>query len=183
MHFDKPSGLGFCAAGLALACVFERISSKATDATETVLFATAFVVLVAAATHLIRFAETRRCEMIRTCYLGNDVVLNPEAGELSIGESRSPVDAMAIVLSSLSYGSLETDVAVDERFEIEVRTHEFAGGGAVWSGEIFFMRDDDAEPVSFESKIELAWMLAERRVNQASAEKGKAPVKSACTTI
>jgi hypothetical protein len=163
MRRRDSSMLGFCAAGLALVCVFHEASVRLATGGMLVMVAGAFVVLVAAGTQALRYFEERRCERIRTCYLGRGVVFNCETGELKLDAVQSPIEVIAGVISGLTYDVERGRPEVDGRFDIEVHTYEFAEDGEIWSGVISFVDDDEAESIPFDSRIELAWVLEDRR--------------------
>lgn len=108
--------------------------------------------------------EQQRRERIRTVYVADNEMFNPEWGSIA-----RPADASALVRAAeetvrgLKYGfSLHKLPEEDERpcFTHVIRTFEYDEDNDEWSGEVVFASDSQRRPYRFEDRAQLAFALA-----------------------
>lgn len=109
-------------------------------------------------------SEQQRRERIRTVYVAETEMFNPEWGSIA-----RPADASALVRAAeetvrgLKYGfSLHKLPGEDERpyFTHVIRTFEYDEENDEWSGEVVFAGDSQRRPCRFENRAQLAFALA-----------------------
>lgn len=111
---------------------------------------------------LINWSEEKRRRSIRTSFLGNDVVYNPEAGVVKVETENAYVPTLQKMLSGLSYDFSKDEDGKNDgqrlKFTYIVRSKKFANGGDTWTGEVVKVSNPD-DIRTFNSKRELAPIL------------------------
>lgn len=138
---------------------FNRVDAPI-DLTLTVMW---WLLIAGVACGIVRAEQLRR-ESIRTVYVGENEMFNPECGS-----SRRPADAHELVrateetLRSLKYGfSLHELPHKGERprFTHVIRTFSYDPENGEWDGEVVFAEAAGCRPYRFESRAQLAFALA-----------------------
>lgn len=92
----------------------------------------------------IHYSEKMRRERIRTIYVADGVLYNPEAGirRLNEDDPQAYVNAMCDLLSNLSYDGNVTpdDNKTRLRFSYIVHSPKFSDDGEVWKGDVVQVR-------------------------------------------
>ena len=122
------------------------------------------VVIVACVT--IHVAEKKRQERMRTAYLGQGVLFNPEAGLVNTSQAPSQVDALQNILENMEYPMSLKDFPNLEALSLDfiVRTTKFEAQvkgdtRPTWEGDVSFVHVPNREPVRFKNRNELSRIL------------------------
>lgn len=118
-------------------------------------------VIVAVAIFAICRVEKRRKEHLRTTYLGSRYLYNPESGVVEVEPDSTMIDTLAEVLDDLKYKFKVEDMPddMDPKFSLIVYSKKFKDDGDTWEGEVIRTADPDADPMIFEDREELAYII------------------------
>lgn len=118
--------------------------------------------VIIAACVIISQVEKKRQERIRTAYISDTMLFNPEAGMVSTSQT-GVIVTLAGVLESLKYNfdikQLDGYSRVPS-FKYIVTTSKFKDNGSTWEGEVASVARPNAAPAPFSSREELAALLA-----------------------
>ena len=123
-------------------------------------------VLVLGGCAWIHKSEKKRQEKLRTAYVGQGVLFNPEAGLLNTSMAPSQVDELQKILEGLKYPFSLKEFPNTRALSLDyiVRTTKFKpeaqnGARPEWEGEVAFVHHPEKAPVPFRSKRELSRIL------------------------
>lgn len=119
-----------------------------------------WVVIVAVA-FAIKHTEDKRRERMRTAFVGDGFLYNPETGLLVSELGESEVALLERTLADLTYSNKIVALDKDEQlpFRWVVHTITFDKAGEVWKGEIRSVHKPEQDPIPFESRGELVASL------------------------
>lgn len=130
----------------------------------------------------IHFAEQKRQQRIRTCYvsIAPASVFNSEDGLVNLEEGQQHVDIMQRILMGLKYGFDTKDFPKksDVSFCALVRTTKFEAGDSAsdspktWEGEVQDVAESGKDPLSFKNKDELVTALSQVLPSEVAAGEG-----------
>lgn len=134
------------------------------DAPVDFVIAVLWWLLITGVAYGIIRVEQKRRERIRTVYVADDEMFNPERGAFERPSDPSAVARAAEeTVRDLTYGfSIHTLPDENERpsFTYVIRTFAYDPDNKEWSGEVVFARDPKRKPSHFESRAQLASALA-----------------------
>lgn len=117
--------------------------------------------VVAAVIGAIVWAENKRREKMRTAFVGQGIIYNPESGLVVPDRGESELSALERTLAGMAFP--DEVAGLDERMTPEfrwvVRSRKFDKNGDVWEGEVASARDPKAEPQPFSGREELAQLI------------------------
>lgn len=119
-------------------------------------------VVIALVVIAIKRAEDRRRQKMRIAFIGDGFLYNPESGLVVPDQGESEVTLLERVLTQMTYPDKVVSLDEDERltFRWIVRSFKFADDGDVWKGEVSSVHKPDEDPISFESREDLAALLS-----------------------
>lgn len=110
----------------------------------------------------IEFAEHKRRERMRTLYVADGAIYNPDVGVVRLRETnvQGYIDGMREVLRHMDYSAHTKYSSKKERmrFNYIVYSPKFSQNGKVWSGEVIRVTRPD-DPQIFSNEQELALIL------------------------
>lgn len=117
-------------------------------------------VLIIAICIAIHTVEARRCRAIRTSFLARDVIYNPEAGIVRVGEGQNIVNDLEKILENLNYNVKAPESSNDKRikFDYIVHSDKFDLKRGVWQGNVVDVAHGN-KSFSFMGKQELELII------------------------
>ncbi len=159
----KKNWIGTAAATIASALLLTLwyvLGFNYVDAPLDLIISIIWWVVLAASVAGIAYAEQKRRRAMRTLFIGESMMFNPERGLVEIGEA-DVLDEAAMLLDDLEYGFATEEMTGHVRPLVEaiVYTDKFNLEDGVWEGEVRFTETPDAEPVAFEDRAQLEYLL------------------------
>lgn len=110
--------------------------------------------------YAITKAERKRREAMRTLFVGEGMMFNPERGLVYTGDE-DMLDAAAELIDNLEYGFSTENMTGHIRPNIDsiIYTTKFDADDDVWEGEVKMVADMDSDPIQFKNRLELAMLM------------------------
>jgi hypothetical protein len=109
---------------------------------------------------LINWSENKRRRALRTSFLAQGLIYNPEAGIVKLDAVQTRTAALQDILAGLDYSFENQDIKNEERisFAYIVRSNKFENNGASWEGEVIDITNPN-ETLTFKDREALAAII------------------------
>lgn len=107
-------------------------------------------------------AEAKRREKMRTAFVGEGFLYNPETGLITADQGESEVSLLEHTLATLTYpDKVKTlDEDAGRTFRWVVYSHKFDQDNDIWEGEVRPAHNPDEDPTPFDTRESLVALLS-----------------------